>query len=279
MKKAFCLALLLSFPYALVAQHSERTSKSIFHASEAAVVQVQSAAGGPRGTGFFVSPAGLVVTANHVANLTDQSGQPGAQYISDLCVKTENFGCLPVKPSSGFPNPTSVANDYALLDVDWSKVDGGRKQLAYLKLGSFTDIEIGDRVSALGYPLNPPSTLLLEATVSGLLTNGVHRIIFQGPNNRGLSGGPLISNRTGFVVAIVTTKFVGLNDELEKLKGLNSPNAGRISIGNIDVTAGVGGLAAVLDNFLISGMGGAVSIEYAKEAVDSLSRETPRRLH
>jgi hypothetical protein len=66
----------------------------------------------------------------------------------------------------------------------------------------------------------------------------------------------------------VTTKFVGLTSELEKAKDMGSANQQmHVTAGGMDVGAAIGGLATILDNFLISGMGGAVSIEYAKQAV------------
>jgi hypothetical protein len=59
----------------------------------------------------------------------------------------------------------------------------------------------------------------LALTTSACLNSqGIDVIVFQGPNNKGMSGAPLISNRTGRVVGIVTRRLVGISDKLDDIR-------------------------------------------------------------
>ena len=94
--------------------------------------------------------------------------------------------------------------------------------------------------------------------------DGFNIIVFQGPNNKGLSGSPLISNRTGHVVGIVSGRIVGITKELVAIRqeAAKVQNAVRFGGGGASVAPGeaILQLINVLDAFLMSGMGSAFAM-------------------
>ncbi len=133
-----------------------------------------------QGTGFIIDEEGYVITNYHVM----QDAQAAIIITSDNEEHTVNF--------VGY----DLDFDIALL-----KISGTYDEL---ELGDSDDIQVGERVIAIGNPLG------LEFSVSQGIVSGVHR---RGPNglyayiqtdaalNPGNSGGPLINNR-GKVIGI-----------------------------------------------------------------------------
>ncbi len=133
-----------------------------------------------QGTGFIINGEGYVITNYHVM----QDAQAATIITSD----NEEHAVSSVGHNSDF--------DMALL-----KISGTYDEL---KLGDSDDIQVGERVIAIGNPLG------LEFSVTQGIVSGVHR---RGPNgldayiqtdaalNPGNSGGPLI-NQKGKVIGI-----------------------------------------------------------------------------
>ncbi|NBR46310.1 MAG: hypothetical protein EBT68_04245 [Verrucomicrobia bacterium] len=89
------------------------------------------------GTGFLVSPDGLLVTNHHVVT--------GAKHI---LAKAENGGLFPVTRIIA----SDPANDLALLQVEG-------KDLPYLSLAPPNSAEAGTRIAVIGSPLGLEGTL------------------------------------------------------------------------------------------------------------------------
>lgn len=259
-------------------QSSGLAAKTIFARSKAAVVRIWSG-NEPRGTGFLISSEGILVTANHVVTQrTAQGAKITLRYLSDLQVQLGDGTKYPAKTLAPL-SLDSVRNDYALLQIQ-------KSGLPFLRLGSWKEVTEGDTVTTLGYPLNSPGVLLIVGTVSGRFPlpadvkdeHGndvtVDSIIFEGPANRGLSGGPLICSLTGHVVGIVTNKLVGITPQLQQMQqDLSAPGQAEVSLGSVGLGNATLSLINLLDNYLISGMGGAVAIDPLKKAAEPFIRE------
>jgi hypothetical protein len=146
-----------------------------------------------------------------------------------------------------------------------------------LELGDWKDIDDGDDLNIWGFPLGLPGPALIKASVAvkvaawvqieGETTaDEVRTLVFQGPNNKGMSGGPVIHNRTGKVVGIVSTKLVGITGELEKVRDqvTAAQRWSTVRLQGINPNTTLLDIINVLDNFLISGMGSAVSTDPLK---------------
>ncbi len=151
-----------------------------------------------RGSGFIISPDGLVVTNNHVVK--------GATSVS---VTLDDGTNLPAKVIGRDPK-----TDLALLRI---KPTG---KLSFIQLGESDDVQPGQWVIAVGNPFG------LGGTVTAGIVSARGRDIGEGPYdsflqidapiNRGNSGGPLFTQ---------DGKVVGVNT------AILSPSGGSIGIG------------------------------------------------
>ena len=186
MRLSFLAACGLACPGMLLAQHPARTpvpgSAETLARVRGATVTVEAIQpdGSSTGSGFILTPQGLVATAAHVirgarsATVKLQSGEVfEVQGVSALD-ENRDFALIRI---AGFDLPTAL-------------------------LGNSDSIEVGQRLFAVGAPLG------FEATVSDGLLSGVRLIegtrVFQisVPVSPGSSGGPVVSE-DGRVVGIV----------------------------------------------------------------------------
>lgn len=247
------------------AQKDRYTAKSVFTSYRAAIVQViasQTFKGGvlkSTGTGFVVSSNGVILTANHVVSPAGLQG-----YLTDIEIKLSDGRLVKASPVVKAPSDESKFHDYAILRT------AEDLKLTSLKLGTWKEVTEGDQLTTLGYALNLPGPVLLTVTAAGCFPIESRDVVtFQGPNNRGLSGAPLVSNRTGNVVGIVTSRLVGISDKLEDIRKGAAIAAGSIRLSGVDPNAAILELTNVLDAYLMSGMGAAIAIDYAKTSVSA----------
>lgn len=154
------------------------------------------------GSGFFISKDGYIVTNNHV--------------IAD-CVdpKYEGYSRLYIKlaEDSDTRIPAKVIGYDAVLDLALLKAEVDAPYV--FTLGSSADLDVGDKVFAIGSPLG------LDRTLTSGIVSSIDRKLFTAGNvfqidaavNSGNSGGPLIDER-GNVQAVV---FAGV----QNYQGLN----------------------------------------------------------
>jgi serine protease Do len=186
------------------------------------------------GSGFVISPDGLIITNNHVID-----------------------GATSVKVHLGDRDyPAQVKGFDKATDLALLKIDAGHP-LRYLELGDSEAIRVGDWVMVIGNPLN------LDKTVTtGVVSAKGRSIGISGPDasfenfiqtdaaiNFGNSGGPLL-NMQGQVVAIATAINYGaenigfavpvntLKDILPQLREKGKVSRGYLGLGvrNLDYT-------------------------------------------
>jgi serine protease Do len=138
------------------------------------------------GSGFLISPDGLIVTNNHVVREADQL----TVILGDRRYEAEVKG-------------TDPATDLALL-----KIDAG-EELDYLRLGDSEAVRVGDWVMAIGSPLALEHTVTVGVVSAKGRQLGISDGSFENfiqtdaAINFGNSGGPLVNLR-GEVVGINT---------------------------------------------------------------------------
>ena len=154
------------------------------------------------GSGFFIDERGYIVTNHHVI---DSMVNPKYEGYVRLYIKLldDNLTKIPAK----------VVGYDSLLDLALLKVEITPEYV--LDLGSSDDLEIGDKISAIGTPVGLEGTL-----TSGIISSFDRKLLSLGnvfqidaAVNSGNSGGPLIDKNLK-VQAIV---FAGML----QLQGLN----------------------------------------------------------
>lgn len=145
-------------------------------------------------SGFIVSPDGMILTNNHV--VTD---------MSEIIVTLNDGREFPGKVLGQDPN-----TDIAVVKIE-------AKDLPYLALGNSDNLEVGQRVAAIGNPLGLQATLT-SGVVSATGRNNLDLsrwedyIQTDAAINRGNSGGPLLDLNAkviGMNTAIVTNMGTG----------------------------------------------------------------------
>jgi S1-C subfamily serine protease len=265
-KLVSCVILLTIYSGAAHGQGDLMTPKEIFAKYKAAIVQV-IAVGRGIGSGFLISEDGLLLTANHVVASKDQTG---AWHYHDLQVLLPNSSSPGSATAVSAITPDSVNFDFAILRIKGS-------HLPFLPLGTWDDVREGDVLTIL--PSIGPVPLLLLGTVSAHLAistefgaKPVNALLFQSPVRQGFSGGAAISP-AGRVVGIVTNRLVGLSPSLDQIRqklieSKSNPNVQVIiKMHGVEQGDSLLELINVLDSTLISGLGAAVAIDYAKQMV------------
>lgn len=145
------------------------------------------------GSGFFISSDGKLVTNYHVIEGCDQ-----------IQVKLYNGGFSPVKEILG-------ADKYR--DVAVLKING--RDLPYVKLGDSDEIEIGEKVIAIGSALGVFENTVTEGIISATerileVSPGIEQEFIQitTPISSGNSGGALL-NSGGKTIGIPSLSFSG----------------------------------------------------------------------
>ena len=153
------------------------------------------------GSGFFVSPDGLVLTNSHVVS------DPKASYT--VILDHGKNETMPLKILARDP----------IHDIAIAKIN--KKNVPYLSLGSSANLKLGQTVVAVGYALGQFSNTVSSGIISGLsrfiqAQNGMdsHREHLRGliqtdaAINPGNSGGPLV-DIDGNVIGINTAVVFG----------------------------------------------------------------------
>jgi S1-C subfamily serine protease len=243
-----CLAItLVTFLANIVVAQSEGTKKdipTIARSAKGSIVTIVMANNDEpitRGSGFLVSPDGMIVTNYHV-------------------IATGNVAVVKFSDGTTLPVDGVLAADKAR-DLAIIKIHG--KNFRPLTLGNSDRIQIGEDVVAIGNPLG------LELTVSNGILSGVRTVEKEGgkflqitaPISHGSSGGPLF-NMSGEVVGITSMYFEGgenlnfaipINDAKHLLRDPLISLAAPEALPNEEVTSkiqGGGAVGGVCDFFL-----------------------------
>lgn len=147
------------------------------------MIQIEDQAGNVTafGTGFFVSPSGVIATNFHV-------------------LEAEG-GIINVKLPKGQILPVELIDVDPDQDVATLKVEGAN--FPVVKLASSDEVQVGERVVAIGHPLGLENTVS-DGIVSAVRKEGEDTVIqITAPISAGNSGGPLL-NMQGEVIGINT---------------------------------------------------------------------------
>jgi serine protease Do len=179
------------------------------------------------GSGFVISPDGLIVTNNHVVEGADQLrvNLNGREFAAEV-------------------KGTDPATDLALV-----KIDAG-DDLDYLDLGNSDALRVGDWVMAIGSPLSLDHTVTIGVVSAKGRSLGIADISFENfiqtdaAINFGNSGGPLVNVR-GQVVGINTAinfgaENIGFAVPVNTLKQIlpQLRDKGRVSRGYLGIQIG-----------------------------------------
>ena len=154
------------------------------------------------GSGFFIDRRGYIITNHHVIS---EVVNPKRKTICKLYIK------LPSDMEKKIP--AKVVGYDPIMDLALLKVD--YEPDFVLALGSSSELEVGDKISAIGTPIGLEGTLtsgIISSTSRSLITMGK---VFQidAAVNSGNSGGPLIDSnrRVQAVVFAGMLQYQGLN--------------------------------------------------------------------
>jgi len=158
----------------------EQSRKSVF---QIRVIDQATDEKSTTGSGFYISPAGHMVTNYHV--VADYVMKP-AQYQIKSLNEDGSFGTLKLICFD-------VVHDLAIL-LDERGAD------SYLKLGH-SQLAKGERIFSMGNPYDLGMSII-EGTFNGLMEKAMYRkVLFSASLNPGMSGGPAL-NRQGEVVGV-----------------------------------------------------------------------------
>jgi V8-like Glu-specific endopeptidase len=269
------------------AQSKPPDYQALLKKSKAAIVQIE-ATGQPNnpdkstGTGFGVSPGGLIVTAAHVVTYheTKQPNATGPQVELPNGIVAKYLPTITIKTSDGRTLNVTPVRTLALQNMvqDYVVLKGTNLNLpSSLSIGFSSDVHEGDDLTVWGFPLGLANPTLIKGTVASAGQDAIQLeankpalqiryIVFQGPNNKGMSGGPVIDNKTGNVVGIVNNRLAGIGEELAKTRQqINAAKgSGSVQIQGVDPNANILALIDVLDKYLMTGMGVALAIDPIK---------------
>jgi S1-C subfamily serine protease len=230
--------------------------KEIFKQNQGAVVRI-FVNGTINGCGFIVSEAGLVVTANHVIAEADEA--KGGIMIERIGSPKQVHASL---------TDHSESTDTALLQMP----GGG---LPHTQFGDTASSDVSETVTVITFWPTGKVPILLTGVISNVAVDNTKGIIFQMPVRKGYSGSPIF-NSHGQVIGIVTTRLVGITDDLDKTRKTafaQGTNGGGTIVDGVDVLQTFGKLISAYDLDLISGMGTAVSTSYAEEMIEKKGKE------
>ena len=206
--------------------------------SPSVVLIVTKRAGGnlSGGTGIVYSKEGLVLTNQHVVS--------GAISISVL-----------VTDASGIEKVVSANLLGADSDVDLAMIQLERGSYVPVQFGSVRDVDLGDEVVALGYPLADVTKASLTVTkgiISNIRNDGFRDVIqHQAPTNPGNSGGPLVST-AGTVVGVNT--YVVRRSRGVNIEGFNMAVAIDEAVSRIEQLQTVDFVSNPADTFYSNGL-------------------------
>ncbi len=206
-----------------------------------------------RGTGFFISSDGYIATAKHVVSGLEQQNievqdNNGNRYGVDQIFMDENS------------------------DVSLIKIKSTKKH-PIIKFGYFENLEIGDEVGVIGFNPGFDTPLLHKGNVSakGLDENGLKMFTINSFVNKGNSGSPVFSLRTGRILGVLSARKS--EAQTYKLLDPNQFNSG-VSFGGI---GDPGVLSATLYNETVKIVEEAsqvgIGIVYSTDLVRQLMRE------
>ncbi len=227
------------------------TPSEIFARNSDAVVQI-FVNGRISGCGFIVSSDGLVFTANHVVTTEESKFTEVSAEIEVRKIGQRSHVATVISQS--------IPSDTALLRII-------ADDLPHVAIGDLKSVQPSSAATMITFlpdsRANVP--LLVTGTVSGVgVVNGANAIVLQMPIRKGFSGSPVFG-ADGRVIGIITTRLVGISPDLAAIRIQLRNTGGAIILQGADFRTTILGLIDSLDADLVSGLGSAVDISYAKQ--------------
>lgn len=237
------------------------TPKEIFTKNRDAVVQI-FVNSELSGCGFIISTNGLVVTANHVITTKESNF-------------TEPFSTIEVRKVGQKLRFATVIRHSNVSDTALLRIIAD--DLPHVTIGDARSVEPSDAGTMITFLPDSRAglPLLVTGSVSGIGAIGqTNAVILQMPIRKGFSGSPIFSS-DGRVIGIVTTRLVGISQDLDVARKQLSAQElqGSIIVSNIDFVKTMRGLIDSLDVDLVSGLGQAVDITYAKQMIAEAEKD------
>ncbi len=222
------------------------------------------------GSGFIVSKEGYIITCHHI--VFDAKKQKYSENINIIFSDGSNKEAIILEPKNVNSNDMQRNYDYAIIKIEGNNFD-------YLNLGDYNSAEEGDEIYFCGYPFGINN----HTTHIGIISSkyiyedehlSVTPNVFQidGSINKGNSGGPLILKKTNEVIGIISMRFGGITDKLNEVRNRilqnqdpNRPVKITHTMDGVEPLDTILDLINTMDNFISTGTGIAISIEYLKE--------------
>lgn len=233
--------------------------RDLVAASQDAVVMIRSLDIGSKGSGFFISDRGHILTNSHVVTTIDISGGGITAEYAQAIEIVAGDACYPATVLTDLSTLRPLVYDYALLKID------SPDATTFLPIGAIDDVAIGDDMLCLGFPLDFDHVVATHGIVSSLLRrpshiNSLHQmntILSDALIQFGNSGGPMIH--------APTRKVVGVNTLGHEYPG---PLADRLKQWRTNPAAqAVPGLTALMDyviKYSQVGLNYAVAVQHAQ---------------
>jgi serine protease Do len=168
------------------AEYQEMTIQELTALVRNSVVRIETDLGS--GSGFIIDSNGLILTNNHVISDAEEI----KVFLED---DTEYTGEILAR---------DPLHDLAVITIEASG-------LVALEIGEYEEVELGQQVVVLGYPLGNDNVSVTSGLVSAIeYDEGTNVTYIQTDSavNPGNSGGPMV-NMNGQVIGIVAAKLVG----------------------------------------------------------------------
>jgi S1-C subfamily serine protease len=278
-----CVAsvLTLGLSAAQVKAERSRSFPEKIQALRPSVVEVH-VDGKRRGTGFFVSSAGHVLTAFHVVGtLQIENNAISAKYYDKIEVVLHNGRKLIAEPA-GSPASEAAFSDLTVLKVTVHEAP-------FLTSAPSSKLPVGSEVYFMGFPLDLPSAVTYRGTVSAKFSKEVgilngkpvsaNLIQVQAPIAKGFSGSPLLDYGSDKVVGVVTLKLGGINPGLQQIAEqiVEGRKIAMVRLAGVDPNAALFQLITVLDLYLSAGAGFATSTDPIQRLLKELKGQTTSR--
>lgn len=166
------------------------TAKEIAELVREATVRIETDLGS--GSGFIITADGYILTNNHVVSDAEEI----TVYLDD-----------------GTDYEAEVIGRDLVRDIAVIKIDA--EDLPFLEMGDPIEVDIGEQVVVLGYPLGDDDVSITSGIVSKIDFDPGRNITWiqtDSAVNPGNSGGPIF-NMQGQVIGIISAKMVGVSVE------------------------------------------------------------------
>jgi hypothetical protein len=260
------------------------TLNTRYAALNCSVVQIVHPGG--IGTGFFISADGDVLTAAHVAmNYQVDDRQPGQTTIIMDYRPGITIHQGPVTPTL----PRITEEDIQNATADLAVLRTGIRTDCFLRLGMPAQVEIGDHLISVGYPVSAPTGALYDGflsaryphlqipmtyTLRGLPVFPTYEVLrVQMPITPGASGSPVIAD-DNTVIGVISEVPVNWFNDITGLITFEQTRTRNFTVGAPagDVLQTLGELAWIVREFETPGAGLAVPVSYLRRIAQAEPR-------